>query len=141
MSIIKLTLPNPINITLQAKPTNVASNTGNIDNGAWDVIYFVRTETVIDANGVATTRQVGDIYKLGDCISVTPGQDNYIVEVKAASTDVQTPDQGDYIFFGKNNKIGTAGVTGYFAEVELRNDSLSAAELFAVSSEISFSSK
>ena len=44
-------------------------------------------------------------------------------------------------FFGKNNKIGTAGVTGYFAEVELRNDSLSAAELFAVSSEISFSSK
>ena len=52
MASIQLTLPNPINIALQAKPTNVATTTGNIDNGAWDVIYFVRTETVIDANGV-----------------------------------------------------------------------------------------
>ena len=141
MSIIKLTLPNPINITLQAKPTNVASNTGNIDNGAWDVIYFTRTETVTDANGVSKTRQVGDIYKLGDCISVTPGIDTYVIEVETASTTSQTPDPGDYIFFGKNNKIGTSGVTGYFTEVEMKNDSLEEAELFAVSSEVSVSSK
>tara|TARA_R100000995_G_scaffold74862_1_gene44040 strand:- start:32 stop:457 length:426 start_codon:yes stop_codon:yes gene_type:complete len=141
MSTIALTLPNPINITLQAKPADVATATGNIDSGAWDVVYFTRTETVLDANNVSITRQVGEIYKLGDCVKVTPGPTTYTVEVEMASTTSQTPDPGDYIFFGKNNKIGTSGVTGYFAEVEMKNDSLEEAELFAVSSEVSVSSK
>jgi len=141
MALINLTLPNPINITLQAKPADVASTTGNIDSGAWDVIYFTRTETVIDGNGNSTSRQVGNIYKLGDCVKVTPGQDSYIIDVETASSTSQTPDAGDYIFFGKNNKIGTSGVTGYFAEVEMKNDSLEAAELFSVGAELSVSSK
>ena len=141
MAEINLTLPNPINITLQAKPANVASSTGNIDNGAWDIIYFTRTETVLDANNNSITRQIGSIYKLGNCIGVEPGPDSYVVKVEVVGTNIQTPDAGDYIFFGKNNKIGTSGVTGYFTEIEMKNDSLSSAELFAVSSGISVSSK
>lgn len=53
----------------------------------------------------------------------------------------QTPDPGDFVFFGKNNEIGTAGVTGYYAAVEMKNDSIDYVELFAVSSEVTQSSK
>ena len=46
------------------------------------------------------------------------------------------PTANDYIFFGKNNKISTSSLRGYFAEVEMKNDSTASAELFAVSAEI-----
>ena len=131
MAIIKLTLPAPINASLQAKPSTVADGL-EVDTGAWDVIYFIR----IDAKG----KQVGDIYKLGDCISVAPGSTDYVIEVDVDAT-TQTPTIGDYIFFGKNNKIGTSGVKGYHSVIEMKNDSQDKAELFAVSSEINISSK
>ena len=66
--------------------------------------------------------------------------ETYVVRVEPDAT-AQTPDDGDFIFFGKDNEIGTAGVTGYYATVEMKNDSINYAELFAVSSEITLSSK
>ena len=66
--------------------------------------------------------------------------ESYVVTVEPDST-AQTPDSGDFIFFGKDNKIGTAGVVGYFAQVEMKNDSHEYAELFSVSSEVTESSK
>ena len=70
----------------------------------------------------------------------TADDSNYIVSVLVDST-AQTPDVNDFIFFGKDNQIGTAGVTGYYATVEMKNDSIDYAELFAVSSEVTESSK
>ena len=64
----------------------------------------------------------------------------YAINVEPDAT-AQTPNDGDFIFFGKDNEIGTAGVTGYYATVEMKNDSIDYAELFAVSSEITQSSK
>lgn len=63
-----------------------------------------------------------------------------VVSVEPDAT-AQTPGPGDFIFFGKDNQIGTAGVTGYYATVEMKNDSIDYSELFAVSSEITQSSK
>tara|TARA_R100000329_G_scaffold125671_1_gene104221 strand:+ start:605 stop:742 length:138 start_codon:yes stop_codon:yes gene_type:complete len=45
------------------------------------------------------------------------------------------------VFFGKDVQAGTSGVIGYYAQVQMRNDSTDRAELFAVSSEIFISSK
>ena len=134
MPTIKLTLPNPVNISLQAKAINVASNVSSVslDSGAWDVIYFARI-----ANN---NEQTGEVFKLGYCTNIVLGDEAYTIDVDIDS-DAQTPVVGDYIFFGKDNKIGTSGVVGYFAEVEMRNDSLDSAELFAVSSEVTQSSK
>ena len=126
-----LTLPNPINISLQAKASTIASNTSNIDNGAWDIIYFTRIEL---------DKQVGDIYRLGKCIALAKGTTNYTITV-GVDDEAQTPDVNDYIFFGKENKVNISGVRGYYAEVEMKNDSSLAAKLFAVGSEISQSSK
>ena len=133
MATITLTLPQPINISLQAKPEAVAAGSNEIDTGAWDVIYFVRID-----NG----KPVGQVFKLGNCISIAQNADSYNVEVSIDDdVNTQTPTTGDYIFFGKDNKIGTSGVVGYFAEVEMKNDSQINAELFAVTSEITQSSK
>ena len=43
--------------------------------------------------------------------------------------------------FAKNNKVNTSGLTGYYAEVEMKNDSTEEIELYAVNSEVVQSSK
>ena len=44
------------------------------------------------------------------------------------------------MFFGKDNEINTSSVIGYYAEVQMKNESTSEAEIFAVSSEVFISS-
>ena len=129
---IKITLPNPMNVTLQAKPSNVIDD-DFINNGGWDIVYFTRIDNV-------SKKQVGKIHRIGICTGVVQGTSNYTISVDP-DANAQTPVDGDYIFFGKDNRIGTSGVKGYHAVVEMKNDSQNQAELFAVSSEITLSSK
>jgi len=127
MAEITITLPNPVNTSLQAKISATAINTSNEnDSGGWDIIYFVKIE-----NG----KQSGNIIQLGECIAVTTGATTYNVVVQTTGTEL-LPTANDFIFFGKDNKINTSSLSGYFAEVEMTNDSTASAELFAVSAEI-----
>ena len=48
---------------------------------------------------------------------------------------------GDFIMFAKDTSVNISGLVGYFAEVELRNNSNEKAEIYTVSSEITVSSK
>jgi len=50
-------------------------------------------------------------------------------------------DQNTFIMFSKNNKVNSSSLKGYYAELEFVNNSNKKIELFAVSSEISESSK
>ena len=145
MATVKLVLTKPVNTSLQAKSFSSASNTSNMDTGAWDVIYFTR---------IVNGKQSGDIYRLGKCTgiqtdagtysngadSITVSSSQYLVEVEADETS-QTPDASDFIFFGKENMVNTGGVKGYFAEVEMKTDSSSGSKLFSVGSEVTMSSK
>ena len=133
MAMMKLTLPGKANVSLQAKPRNIPAQTDNIDSGAWDIIYFTRIDPV-------TNKQYGDIYRLGTCTSIIQGVNEYVITIHVDST-AQTPDPNDFIFFGKENKVNISGVRGYYAELEMRNDSSSQAKLFTVGSEIAESSK
>jgi len=148
MATVKIVLTNPINVSLQAKASTVVDTLVE-NNGAWDILYFNRIK-----NGVAN----GDIKRMGKCVEVIPNKTivvdadpaiadtevssatTYIVTIEVDAT-AQTPDAGDFIFFGKENKVNVSGVRGYFAEVEMRNDSTAPAKLFAVGSEITQSSK
>ena len=133
MAEITITLPNPVNASLQAKLSTVSSSTSQtLDKGSWDIIYFVN----LDVAG----KQVGEVIKLGECIAVTAGTTTYTVTVQTTGTEL-LPVSGDYIFFGKNTEIETSGVAGYYSEIEMTNDSTAKAELFAVSSEVAVSSK
>lgn len=77
----------------------------------------------------------GQIVKIGKCTSVSGRQ-----VICEAEPGLVEPVNGDYIFFGKDNSINTSGVLGYYAEVDITNNSTDYAELFAVNSEIFISS-
>jgi hypothetical protein len=130
MATVTLTFSNDINVSLQAKPTNIeTSSADNVDNaisdtGAWDIIYYVNS--------------AGNIIKLGECIGIN--RDNKTIQVNVDDSTVR-PVNGNYVFFGKDTQAGTSGVIGYYAEIEMKNESSSAAELFAVSTEYFVSSK
>ena len=51
------------------------------------------------------------------------------------------PLQSDYIFFVKNQVVNMNGLSGYYADAMFENNSKVKAELFAVGSEITESSK
>ena len=52
-----------------------------------------------------------------------------------------TPGLNDFIMFSKNKSVNNSSLLGYYAEVKLTNDSNEKAELFALGSEVSESSK
>ena len=104
-------------IELQNTISNVSLQVG-------DYAYKVTT-----VNGAATTSPtfIGEIIAVGsDTIEVS---------------ETVSVDSGDFIMFSKNKVANDSGVTGYFADVKLTNGSTSPAELFALSSEVSESSK
>ena len=102
---------------------------------------LITLETTFTKN---TSLQVGDIIyyldvnnvkKIGPVQSIS---DNYIICDGVG--DLSNLSQTSYIFFGKDNSKNTSGIIGYYSEVNLKNDSTSHAELFAVNSEIFISS-
>jgi hypothetical protein len=54
---------------------------------------------------------------------------------------VSLPNVGDFIFFAKDKQVNISGLLGYYASVNFVNNSTKKAELFAIGSEISESSK
>lgn len=127
MATVRITLPLPVNTSLQPKVSTVASDSASdVDSGAWDIIYFVK---IVDG------KQSGDIIELGECIAVVQGTTNYTIDVETDGNEI-LPTANDYVFFGKNNKISTSSLSGYYAEVQMNNDSTASAELFAVSAEV-----
>ena len=52
-----------------------------------------------------------------------------------------TPQIDSFMMFSKNKQVNTSGISGYFAEVEFKNNSKTHAELFSVGSQVSLSSK
>jgi len=123
---IVYTFSNPINVSLQSKPSNVATGA---EGGAYDNMYFTR---------VSSGKQLGSVKLIGSCIDITQSQNKITVD---AGANIPLPAVGDYLFFAKNSNINTPGLMGYYAEVEMTNDSTQHAELFAVSSDVSESSK
>ena len=51
------------------------------------------------------------------------------------------PQSGEFMMFSKNKQVNTSGISGYYAEVEFKNDSKTHAELFSVGAQVSLSSK
>ena len=102
----------------------------------------------IDNNDVTIDGDLNVSLQTGDIIYVNSTQMQTVGEVTAISDNTITvdnsgtlPSQGDYIFFVKNQVINMNGLSGYYADARFENNSKVKAELFAVSSEITESSK
>ena len=95
-----------------------------------DVVYFQTPNTA----GNFTTINTSTIEEFGTVSAIT----DFTLTV---APTVNTPSPGDYVLFAKNRLVNTSSLRGYFANAKFENDSIELAELYAVSSEITESSK
>ena len=106
-----------------------------------DEVYWI----IPNANGEFDWANLSNINNVGYPISgISPSGsgDGFItIDYPQNTTILNPPPQGAFIMFGKNPTINLSGLVGYFAEVEIRNNSKEKAEMFSISSEISVSSK
>jgi len=90
-----------------------------------------KNDTVYYYNGTNTT-------KLGTCNII--GNDRLTLACGIDDNAVR-PTASNLILFSKDNLVNTSSIRGYYAEIELKNNSSSQVELFSVGSEVFESSK
>lgn len=78
----------------------------------------------------------GEPIELGKCTILTPLTITCEIE-----TTMFRPIATDFILFSKDNKANLASIKGYYAEVEMKNDSIGEIELFQIGSVLTESSK
>ena len=119
------------------KTFTLSGQTLNDSVSVGDVAYYA---TITNANGfdkLSAAIEIGDITTINRTTSV--------ITIDTATATTPITDSRDivnkFMFFSKNNAINSSGLTGYYAEVKMKNTSVVESELFAVSSEVSLSSK
>ena len=104
-----------------------------------------RTLTITFNNPLNVSVQVGDIvYYLNSGTVVELGK-LLTISGKTITCEIDqnqaNPSNNSFILFSKDNRKNLTSITGYYAEVEMKNDSQEYAEIFTVGSEIFESSK
>ena len=104
-----------------------------------------RTLTITFNNPINVSVQVGDIvYYLNSGTVVELGK-LLTISGKTITCEIDqnqaNPSNNSFILFSKDNRKNLKSITGYYAEVEMKNDSQEYAEIFTVGSEIFESSK
>jgi len=110
--------------------------TDNIANDSLqigDLAYFVPNPTSTALGGF--NRSATDPILIGDITDIS------FNTIQVNNTSGMSPTASDFIMFAKESSINVSGLVGYFAEVELRNNSKEKAEIYTVSSDITVSSK
>jgi len=137
-----------MNVTLKfAYNINVSLQVG-------DAVYYCPNESrggfdTVDNESLPGT---GIVY-IGKCVSIDISDvrdDEVVVEIDPSLSTTSTPtldqvrtgmDANSFIMFSKNTQANLSNILGYYAETTFINDSPHKAELFAVSTEFSESSK
>jgi len=124
---ITLTFKQPLNSSLQIGDTvwyTTPSSAGGYDVATKDSVTKLGTVEELSSQYRAHEIKISN-YVLASVPDVVP------VNLTANS----------FIMFSKNDIVNLGSVSGYFAEVQLRNNSTEKIELFALSSEVVQSSK
>ena len=107
-----------------------------------DAIYYVKS------SNIATNIKPEDIIKYPNPVFQTNqysvgnemmNRVRVVQDVNAAGAVVLEKD--DYFMFSKDNTINNSSLIGYYASVNLTNNSIEKAELFTLASDVSESSK
>ena len=105
------------------KPLNVSCQVG-------DTAYYVPTS----ASGGFNINS-SNVIEIGIISDITG------LVITVANNLVASVPNGSFILFSKDNKANLSSILGYYAEVEMVNDSNKKAKLFAVSTDVTESSK
>ena len=139
---ITFTFDHDINESLQCAPCPDPQTCGSDD------VYYCPNEPrggfdTVDNENLLNT----GIVHIGKCLA--PRRDTNTIKVQV-NPILSIPEQnaitsgvglGDFIMFSKSNQANLSSLLGYYAEATLLNNSPYEAELFAVSTEVSESSK
>tara|TARA_R100000995_G_scaffold84572_1_gene63706 strand:- start:2661 stop:3023 length:363 start_codon:yes stop_codon:yes gene_type:complete len=116
---ITLTFTKPVNKSLQIG----------------DTVYYA----------TITNNVTGTPVEIGTVVGVTSEDDGSGSTVNQVTftlvSGTTAPNNTYYYFFSKDNKANLSSLVGYYAEVEMKNESTSEVELYQVGSQISESSK
>ena len=102
-----------------------------------DFIYFISGVAL----GGFDYQDESNIRFLGEITVISVAGNISIITVLYDSNQVSLPAIGDFMFFAKDKQVNVSGLLGYYASVNFVNNSTKKAELFAIGSEISESSK
>ena len=126
MATVTLTFANPINVSAQVG----------------DTTYYVTTSsqggfTTSLNNSTPTTEN--PIVEIGTIKSIDA--DRLIMVCNTSLTTGQVPTTSHFISFSKDSIANTTTALGYYAEVKLKNNSTTEAELFSIGCDMFESSK
>ena len=130
------------NITMQFPyPINQSCQEG-------DILYYTDVNpntiggfSVSNGGENATTVTMGLVMSITNVDNNGDGEFDVTNIVCNMDDDAVLPSPTDFIFFGKPRTVNEASIVGYYGEFTFRNNSKEKAELFAVGSEVSQSSK
>ena len=123
MPSITFTLTHPLNQAIQ--------------QGTTDVAYYADTSTYTFSDS-STVDYADAFVRLGVITAVNYSTKQITCDV---ASNTVLPASNDFLFFSKDNRANMTSLLGYYAEVEVKNNSTDKAELFAMGSEIFESSK
>ena len=119
------------------KTFTLSGQTLNDSLSIGDVAYYA---TITNANGFD---KLGAVTEIGDITAINTTTSVITIDTATATTPIT--DSRDlvnkFMLFSKDNAVNSSGLTGYYAEVKMKNTSLTESELFSVSSETSIGSK
>ena len=117
-----------------ASITLTFSNDINVSAQVGDVAYYVPTATsssfTINSSSIVT---IGVITVVDDVLNQITCNTNL--------TSSSWPSVSDFILFSKDNKANMSSLLGYYAELTIRNNSQSKAEIFQINADYFDSSK
>lgn len=121
----------PVTLTFQ-HPINTSVQVG-------DDIFYLPVSS-LPTGGFTTTQSATPVI-LGPCTQVNNPDANGIYSVVSSANFA--PPAGSFVMFGKDPRVNTSGLKGYFAELTFKNSASTGekVELFSVSSEVTESSK
>jgi hypothetical protein len=106
--------------------------TVNVSAQAGDIAYYVPTKS-----NAQFQVDSSDIIEIGRVTFVSPFQ----IWCSSTLTPGKYPHAEDYIFIAKDNKVNQSNVLGYYAQVDIKNNSKTEAEMFQISADYFESSK
>jgi hypothetical protein len=115
----------------------ITGGVNNVSLQVGDTIYFIPGGSILQTGDVSYSNDISFssiTYRVGILSSFT----NTTITVDSVD---YPPSVDDFIMFSKDKSVNNTSLIGYYAEVKLKNDSIDAAELFSLSSEITESSK
>ena len=101
-----------------------------------DTAYYISTSTTAEFDVNATS-----VIEIGVITDITISGPDVVLEINTSLPASLYPNTGDYIFFSKDNKANMSSMLGYYAKIQMKNDSKDKSELFKVNADYSESSK